>query len=63
METGTFTVIETAKYLGIGRNKMYELVGTGVVPYIKLGKQIRIPKVALEQWLLEQSRKPYSKAF
>jgi len=56
MSTATLSVVETAKYLGIGRNKMYELIGTGIIPNIKLGKQIRIPKIALEQWLLEQSR-------
>ena len=33
--------------LHIGRTKAYELVNTGVIPSIKVGKSIRIPKKSL----------------
>lgn len=53
----TMTVEETARYIGIGRGKMYDLVKEGKIPYLKFGKSIRIPKHAIDAWLLEQCRK------
>jgi len=55
LERATMTVSEMAKYLGIGRNKAYEMVNCGKLPSIKIGKQIRIVKAALDIWLMEQS--------
>lgn len=40
-----------AKVLGIGRNKVYELVKSGAIHAIKLGETIRIPKKSLEALL------------
>lgn len=57
MEKATLSVEETAKYLGIGRNKAYELVGSGMIPHLKLGKQLRIPKISLEAWISAQTIK------
>ena len=37
--------------LGIGRNTAYELVRSGQIRSIKVGKQIRIPKDALREYL------------
>lgn len=37
--------------LGIGRNTAYELVRSGQIRSIKVGKQIRIPKEALRECL------------
>lgn len=45
------TVPEAAKLLRIGRNHAYELVATGEIPAIRLGRTIRVPRHALEQWL------------
>lgn len=50
----TMSVEETAKYIGIGRNKLYTMIKEGKVPYIKFGKSIRIPRSRLEIWLQEQ---------
>lgn len=47
------TVPEAAKMLGISRNYAYELVKIGVLPSIKLGKRILIPKLALMKMLEE----------
>lgn len=54
MEKATLSVEETAKYLGIGRNKAYELVGSGIIPHIKLGNRLRVPRKILESWISEQ---------
>ena len=37
--------------LGIGRNTAYELVRSGQIRSVKVGKQIRIPKEALREYL------------
>jgi len=47
----TFTVEETAKILGIGRNSAYEAVARGEIPVIKVGKRLLVPKAALEKLL------------
>jgi excisionase family DNA binding protein len=47
------TVPEAAKMLGISRNYAYELVRIGVIPSIRFGKRILIPKAALLKMLEE----------
>jgi excisionase family DNA binding protein len=47
------TVPEAAKLLGISRNHCYELVKQGVIPSIRLGGRIVIPKIALDKKLAE----------
>ena len=47
----TFTVEETAKILGIGRNSAYEAVARGEIPVIRVGKRLLVPKGALEKLL------------
>lgn len=49
----TYTVLEMAKVLNIGRNKAYELVRTEGFPVIYIGSTIRIPIEALNRWLNE----------
>ena len=44
-------VEELMPILGIGRNTAYELVRSGQIRSIKVGKQIRIPKDALREYL------------
>lgn len=41
------TVDEAARVLRLGRNGMYEMIRTGVVPAIKLGSSYRIAKSTL----------------
>jgi excisionase family DNA binding protein len=50
----TFTVIQTAKLLGLGRNQTYEAVQRGEIPSIRIGKRILIPRLALEAMLAGQ---------
>ena len=44
----TYTVAEASKVLGIGRTKMYELVGSGEIQSIRFGDAIRISKEYLD---------------
>jgi excisionase family DNA binding protein len=52
----TITIEETAKVLGIGRNKAYEAARTGEIPTIRIGKRILVPSAALEQMLQGSSQ-------
>ncbi len=56
MEKEIYTVSELVEKLGIGFNKAYELVNTGNIPSIKVGKRYLIPKKALEEWLGQCTR-------
>jgi len=47
----TFTVEETAKLLGIGRNLCYDRVKTGEIPVIRIGRRLLVPRRALEKLL------------
>ena len=47
----TLRVEDLMSILGIGRNTAYELVRSGQIRSIKVGKQIRIPKEALREYL------------
>ena len=41
------TVEQTAAVLGIGRNTTYDMVRSGRIKSVRLGRKIRIPKSAL----------------
>lgn len=47
----TLRVEELMPILGIGRNTAYELVRSGQIKSIHIGKQIRIPKESLRLFL------------
>ncbi|WP_196595140.1 helix-turn-helix domain-containing protein [Pectinatus frisingensis] len=55
MDKVTLTVPEMAERLSIGKNKAYELVRR--VPHVKIGKQIRIPVVQFNEWLINEAKK------
>lgn len=41
------SVEQLSKVLGVGRNSAYNLVRSGQIPSVRVGKQIRIPKAAI----------------
>lgn len=47
----SYTVDETSKVLGLGRVATYKAISEGVIPHIKIGKRILIPRAALDRWL------------
>ena len=51
----TLRVEELMPILGIGRNTAYELVRSGQIKSIRIGRQIRVPKDAVEHFLKENS--------
>ncbi len=50
------TVEEAAHRLGIGRSFAWELVRRGELPSIRLGRLVRIPVGALDEWIQRKSR-------
>lgn len=50
-ESLTLSVPEAAQLLGVGKNALYQMIHDGVVPHLKFGRNIRIPRRALEEWL------------
>jgi len=47
----TLTVKQAAKLLGIGRSTAYELVHTGAIPSLRLGRRIVVPVCQVEAML------------
>ena len=47
-----YTVEEIGLLLGIGKNKAYELVNSGVLRSVRVGRRILIPKSSFNQWLM-----------
>jgi excisionase family DNA binding protein len=44
------TIDEAADLLSISRGKLYQLIQTGELPTVRIGRAVRIPFDALEQW-------------
>lgn len=45
---------EAADLLGVSRSTIYQLMGSGEVPSIRVGKLLRVPLNALEKWVEER---------
>jgi excisionase family DNA binding protein len=50
-------VNEAARMIGVGRTKLYELIASGDVEAVKLGKSTRIVTASLH-WLVMRHRGP-----
>ena len=50
-ERVTLTIPEAAQRLGISRNSAYEAARRGVVPTLRIGRRLLVPKAALERLL------------
>ena len=45
------TIPEVARYLKLSRSKVYLLVTQKKIPYIRIGKNVRIRQSDLETWI------------
>ena len=50
----TLRVGDLMPILGIGRNTTYELVRSGKIRSIRIGRQLRIPKDAIQDYLAQR---------
>lgn len=55
MEKLLLRPVEVADLLGIGRSKVYELVGAGVIPSVRIGSSVRVPLDSLRAWIARQT--------
>jgi excisionase family DNA binding protein len=51
---------EVAETLGIGRTKIYEMIATGELPTIRVGRAVRISVTALQKWIEEREQQGLS---
>ncbi len=42
---------EAARLLGLGRTTLFVMLAAGELPVIRIGRAVRIPRVALDQWI------------
>jgi excisionase family DNA binding protein len=51
---------EVADTLGIGRTKIYEMIATGELPTIRVGRAVRISVSTLQKWVEEREQQGLS---
>lgn len=58
MKTDYLTINEVTEYLKIPKSTLYKLTMTKKIPYLKIGKQLRFRKSAINKWAeeLEKSK-------
>lgn len=49
------TVTEVASFLGVGKNRIYELLNEGTIKGFRMGRTWKISKLALEKYIREAS--------
>ena len=49
---------EVAHLLGIGRTKTFQLIASGELPSIRLGRCVRVPAAALDSWISSKTKQP-----
>ena len=47
---------EAAKLLGLGRSKVFAMLAVGELPVIRIGRSVRVPRAALEDWIAERTQ-------
>jgi excisionase family DNA binding protein len=47
---------EVAKLLGLGRSKVFAMLAVGELPVIRIGRSVRVPHAALEDWIAEHTQ-------
>ena len=52
------TIPELARALNISRARGYELVRRGLIPAVRIGRQVRVHPEQLERWLAEGGTRP-----
>ena len=58
MESLLLTVPEVARALGLGESKTKELIRTGALPSVKLGRSRRITPTALREFVAQLQGNP-----
>ncbi len=51
-EVSLLTIKDVQEITQLGRTTIYELMRDGVLPYLRIGRSVRIRREALEAWLV-----------
>ncbi len=54
MERMLLRPAEAAEAIGVSRSRMYELLASGELPSIRVGRTVRVPVAALQTWIAER---------
>ena len=54
------TVPEAAAQLSLGRSKFLELLYSGKIPHFRIGRAVRVPARALDEWVERQQAEAQS---
>jgi len=46
---------EAAQLLSLGRSTIFQMLATGELPAVRVGRAVRVPRAALERWVRERS--------
>ncbi len=52
------TIPEVARALNVSRARGYELVRRGLIPAVRIGRQVRVHPDQLERWMAEGGTRP-----
>ena len=47
---------DVAKLLGLGRSKVFAMLAVAELPVIRIGRSVRVPRTALENWIAEHTQ-------
>lgn len=53
-ESTLMTIADVQKATQLGRTKIYELMRDGELPFIKIGRSVRVRQEAFQSWLAQQ---------
>ncbi len=48
-------VRDVCRLLDVGRSTVYELIARGELPVIRIGRLVRVPRPALEEWIVRNT--------
>jgi excisionase family DNA binding protein len=51
---------EVAERLRLSRSATYQLIASGQLPVLRIGRAVRVPASALEAWIAENTSQPAS---
>jgi excisionase family DNA binding protein len=55
MENALLKANEVCGVLGLSRAKVYDLMARGTLPVVRIGRAVRVPRAALEKWILDHT--------
>jgi excisionase family DNA binding protein len=55
MEPLLLKAADVAKLLGLGRTKVFAMLAAGELPVVRIGRSVRVPRAALERWVVEHT--------